>query len=276
VSGDFISERDAPVPYLRENLWGYGKRLRFVDGAVQQTFPGRKRSDIRVLDVGCGNGSQLAIPLSGGGYQVTGVDPHLASIERGRRLAPAVRFVHGMVSHLPPSKFDCVIISEVLEHLDAPEVLLGSALPYLAHPGVLIITVPNGYGEFELDRRLYRGLRMDKLVAWLYSLSRRGEHKVYIAGSDDETPHVQRFTVSQLRKLFDRSHLQLIEARGTSMVSGPIVLHLLGRFESFVRLNAAAADYLPWLLASGWMFALKLATQPASQEASCNRPDGAV
>ena len=53
--------------------------------------------------------------------------------------------------------------------------------------------------------------------------------------------------------------LQLIEARGTSMVSGPIALHLLGRFESFVRLNAAAADYLPWSLASGWMFALKFA-----------------
>jgi SAM-dependent methyltransferase len=264
VSVDRISEGDAPAPYLRENLWGYGKRLRFVDGVVQQTFPGRKRSDIRVLDVGCGNGSQLAIPLSGGGYQVTGVDPHLPSIERGRRLAPAVRFVHGMVSHLPPSEFDCVIISEVLEHLDAPEVLLASALPYLAHSGVLIITVPNGYGEFELDLRLYRGLRMDKLLARLYSLSRGGEDKVYIAGSDDETPHVQRFTVSQLRKLFDRSHLQLIEARGTSMMSGPIVLHLLGRFENFVRLNAAAADYLPWSLASGWMFALKLATQPTN------------
>jgi len=273
---DLISERDAPAPYLRENLWGYGRRLRFVDGVVQQTFPGRKRSDIRVLDIGCGNGSQLAIPLSGGGYEVTGVDPHLPSIERGRRLAPAVRFVHGMASHLPPGKFDCVIISEVLEHLDAPAVLLSSAIRYLAHPGVLIITVPNGYGEFELDRRLYRRLRMDRLTARLYSLSRGREDKLYIAGSDDETPHIQRFTASRLRKLFDRSHLQLIEARGTSMMSGPIVLHLLGRFESFVRLNAAAADYLPWSLASGWMFALKLATQPTSHEAPCNRPDGVV
>jgi SAM-dependent methyltransferase len=181
-----------------------------------------------------------------------------------------------MVSDLPPSKFDCVIISEVLEHLDAPEVLLASALAYLAHSGVLIITVPNGYGEFEWDLRLYRRLRMDKLAARLYSLSRRRADKVYIAGSDDATPHVQRFTVSQLRKLFDRSHLQLIEARGTSMMSGPIVLHLLGRFESFVRLNAASADYLPWSLASGWMFALKLATQPTSHQASCKRPDGAV
>jgi SAM-dependent methyltransferase len=276
VSVDVISEKDAPIPYLRENLWGYGKRLRFVDGVVLQAFLGRRRSDIRVLDIGCGNGSQLAIPLSAGGYQVTGVDPHLPSIERGRQLAPAVRFVHGMVSHIPPSKFDCVIISEVLEHLDAPEALLASALPYLADSGVLIVTVPNGFGEFELDLRLYRRLRMDKLVALLYALSSGWEDKVYIAGSDDETPHVQRFTVSKLRELFDRSHLQLMVARGTSMMSGPIVLHLLGRFESFVRLNAAVADYLPWSLASGWMFALKLATQPASCEDSSNRTDGVV
>lgn len=237
-------------------------------------FPGRKRSDIRVLDVGCGNGSQLAIPLSNGGYQVTGVDPHLPSIERGCRFASAVKFVHGVVSHLPPSKFDCIIVSEVLEHLDAPEDLLDATLPYLAQSGVLIITVPNGYGEFELDQWLYRGLRMDKLVARLYSLSRANQESVYIAGSDDETPHIQRFTVSQLRELFDRSHLQLIEARGTSMMSGPIVLHLLGRFESFVRLNAAAADHLPWSLASGWMFALKLSVQSTSDEASIKRPDG--
>jgi len=243
---------------------------------MQQAFPGRKRCDLRVLDVGCGNGSQLAVPLSDGGYQVTGVDPHLQSIERGRRLAPAVRFFHGPVSNLPPSKFDCVIISEVLEHLDAPEALLASALPYLAQSGILIITVPNGYGEFELDLRLYRALRMDKLVAWLSSLSRSGRDRVYVASSDDETPHVQRFTVSHLRKLFDRNNLQLVEARGTSMMSGPIVLHLLGRFESFVRLNAAVADYLPWSLAAGWMFALKLATAPTRCETSFDRSDGAV
>jgi SAM-dependent methyltransferase len=175
-------------------------------------------------------------------------------------LAPAVSFVHGVVSSLPSSKFDCVIISEVLEHLDAPEVLVSAALPYLAPSGVLIITVPNGYGEFEFDLRLYRALRMDKLVKRLYSLLRGADAKGYIAGSDDESPHVQRFTVSDVRKLFERNNLQLLEARGTSIMSGPIVLHLLGRFQSFVRLNAAAADYLPWSLASGWLFALKRAS----------------
>jgi 2-polyprenyl-3-methyl-5-hydroxy-6-metoxy-1,4-benzoquinol methylase len=252
-----MSDGFARAPHLKENLWGYGKRLRFVDAAIRRKFPGKQRSDLSLLDLGCGNGSQLAIPLAGAGYQVTGVDPHLPSIEHGRQLAPKISFIHGSVTELPPRRFDCVVISEVLEHLDSPEVLLSMVLPYLAESGVLIVTVPNGYGEFELDARLYRALRADKLVAWLYRVTRRNRGKHYIASSEDETPHVQRFTLSRLRKIFDRNNLLLLHARGTSIASGPFVLHLLGRFDAFVRLNAAIADYVPLSLASGWMFELR-------------------
>jgi SAM-dependent methyltransferase len=254
---NLMSERDAQAPYLRENLWGYGKRLRFVDGAVQREFPGRKRCELRVLDIGCGNGSQLAIPLADGGYQVTAVDPHQPSIQRGRRLAPGVNFHHGVVSDLPLSKFDCVIISEVLEHLDAPEVLLGMALPYLAKSGILIVTVPNGYGEFELDRRSYQALHVDKLVAWLRSEFKNDQYGEGFAGSDDKSPHLQRFTVSGLCKIFEQNDLLLVESRGMSLASGPFIAHLFGKFEIFIRLNAAIADHLPLSLVAGWMFCLR-------------------
>jgi 2-polyprenyl-3-methyl-5-hydroxy-6-metoxy-1,4-benzoquinol methylase len=257
VSVNSMSENNTRGPYLRENLWGYGKRLRFVDAAIKCAFPIRERCDITILDLGCGNGSQLAIPLAAAGYRVTGVDPHLPSIKRGRNLVPTITFIHGPLSELPPRKFDCVIISEVLEHLDTPEVILGNALPYLAESGILIITVPNGYGEFEVDWRLYRALRADKMAGWLYRISSRNVGTEYIASSDDESPHVQRFTLSRLRKMFERNHLLLIESRGTSIASGPFVLHLLGRFDIFVRLNAAIADHVPLSLASGWMFVLR-------------------
>ena len=254
-------ESNVRTPYLRENLWGYGKRLRFVDGAIQREFPGRKRSDLRILDIGCGNGSQLAIPLADGGYDVTAVDSHQPSIQRGRRLGPAVKFHHGVVSDLPLSKFDCVIISEVLEHLAAPEQLLGMALPYLAEPGILIITVPNGYGEFEWDQRFYSALHIDKLVGWLRSIFQRSKQNEDFGGSDDESPHLQRFTLPSLYKMFDRHHLLPIEARGTSLLSGPFVAHLFGNFELFIRLNAAIADHLPLSLVAGWMFALRRARE---------------
>ena len=253
------SERDAEAPYLQENLWGYGKRLSFVDGVVQREFAGRKRCDLRVLDVGCGNGSQLAIPLAEAAYQVTAVDPHEPSIRHGRKLTSAVKFFQGVVSDLPPGKFDCVIISEVLEHLEVPEQLLSTALPYLADSGILIITVPNGYGEFELDRQSYRALHVDKLVAWLCAVLKTDQTREPLAGSDEESPHVQRFTLSRLHKMFAQSNLLLIDARGTSLLSGPFALHLFGRSETFIHLNAAMADRLPLSLAAGWMFSLRLA-----------------
>jgi SAM-dependent methyltransferase len=247
-----MSEGNARAPHLHENLWGYGKRLRFVDGAIQRGFPEKKRHELRVLDVGCGNGSQLAIPLAQGGYQVIAVDPHGPSIQYGRRLTSDVSFHHGFVTDLPPGKFDCVIISEVLEHLDVPEQLLDAALPYLAEHGVLIITVPNGYGEFELDQRLYKALRVGKLAACL----RRSRNQQQ-GGSNDESPHIQQFSLSRLHELFSRKNLRLVETRGTSVISGPFVAHLLGKLRIFIHLNVAAADYLPLPLVSGWMFVLR-------------------
>ena len=262
VSVDSMPEGNARTPYLPENLWGYGKRLRFVDQSMQREFPGRNRCELSVLDLGCGNGSQLAIPLADAGYRVTAIDPHWPSIERGRRLSSAVTFLHGVLGDLSLSKFDCVIISEVLEHLDAPEALLSMAVPHLTEAGILIITVPNGYGEFELDRGLYRALHVDKLIAWLWSVFKGDLYDEIVAGSDDESPHIQRFTLPRLREIFKRNRLLLVEERGTSLASGPFVLHLLGRFETFVRLNVAIVDRLPLSLASGWMFCLRLNQSP--------------
>jgi SAM-dependent methyltransferase len=235
-----------------------------VDGAIQREFPGKKRSELKILDVGCGNGSQLAIPLGDGGYDVTAIDPHQPSIQRGRSLGPAVKFHHGVVSDLPLSKFDCVIISEVLEHLAAPDLLLGMALPYLAEPGIFIITVPNGYGEFEWDQRFYHAFHVDKMIRWLRSIFQRGRQKEDFGGSDEESPHLQRFTLRSLYEMFHRHHLLLVEARGTSLLSGPFVAHLFGNSDLFIRLNAAIADHLPLSLISGWMFALRRARESGS------------
>jgi SAM-dependent methyltransferase len=254
-----MAEMDARAPYLPENLWGYGKRLQFVDSAIRREFPGKKRSELSVLDIGGGNGSQLAIPLADSGYQVTATDPHQPSIERGRAFATAVEFHHGSVSDLSPTKFDCLIISEVLEHLHDPELLLRLALPYLSESGILVITVPNGYGEFELDRRLYRALQADKMAGWLRSMFKRGQNAAGIAGSDDNSPHVQRFTLSSINSMFISNHLQVLEARATSAVSGPFIAHLFGKSQIFARMNASVSDHLPLPFVAGWMFCLRRA-----------------
>jgi SAM-dependent methyltransferase len=59
----------------------------------------------RVLDVGCGTGT-FAMLLAGRGFEVTGVDPALASLDvaRGKPGVDRVRWIHGDATSLPPAR----------------------------------------------------------------------------------------------------------------------------------------------------------------------------
>ena len=55
--------------------------------------------------------------------------------------------------------FGALICSEVLEHLDDPESVVSKAYSVLKLGGVLIATVPNGYGPWELSVKVASKLR---------------------------------------------------------------------------------------------------------------------
>lgn len=241
----------------RENLWGYAKRLRFVRGVIADAFPERKASELRVLDVGCGNGSELALPLMRDGFQVVGVDLDERSIEHARSLmkgALNARFVCGRVEELARERaFDIVILSEVLEHTTEPRELLAASIPHLAEEGVMIVTVPNGYGEFEMDSWMFRALRLQRVVDAL------ARNKVEVVGATDnqESGHVQFFTQRRLKSLFAECGLKVFRESGGSLLCGPVAGHVLGRSENFIRWNARVTDRLPLLFSSSWYFALR-------------------
>lgn len=246
-----------PEAVERENLWGYVKRLRFVRKAIKEAFPQRPPYTLRVLDAGCGNGTQLALPLIKEGFNLTGVDTDKRSIEHARRLsagAANAKFFSQKVEDLPAEElFDVVILSEVLEHLAEPRALLMTCIERLRPEGILLVTVPNGYGEFELDSWLFRTLRLQNVVN---ALTR--EASVAVAATDNqESGHVQFFTRSRLQKLFADCGLKVFLEGASSLFSGPIVGHTLGRFPGFIEWNARAADQLPKVLSSGWFFALR-------------------
>src|SRR6476646_9291561 len=66
---------------VAETLYGVNKRARWVAEAVS------KFDNPDILDVGCGTGELLAIPIARRGYRVTGTDFHLPSIEHARAVA---------------------------------------------------------------------------------------------------------------------------------------------------------------------------------------------
>src|SRR5215207_3613525 len=150
-----------------ENLWAYLKRLRFVQQVITDSFSDRAADSLRVLDVGCGNGSELALPLALLGFQVTGIDIHAPSVEHARQLGVDVTnlsYVCGRVEELKSPPYDMVILSEVLEHLSEPRFLLLAAIEHLNKNGIIIVTVPNGYGEFEIDSWFFRVFRLQRIV----------------------------------------------------------------------------------------------------------------
>ena len=238
-----------------ENLWGYQKRLRFVRSVIEDNFPSRDLSTIRVIDIGCGNGSQLALPLARRGLNVTGVDPDESSISHANRLAkniPSARFLCASIEDVAEN-FDVVILSEVLEHVENPSHLLKEGERLLKFGGVVIVTTPNGYGEFELDSWLFGVLRMQRLVDRLVS------HKSDVLGSTDneESGHIQFFTRSRLYRIFRECGLTVWRESAASLFAGPFAGHLLARSSRFIQWNSQVTDRLPMAFASGWYFALR-------------------
>ena len=266
----------AMEPVVIENLWGYAKRLRFVQHSIAETYPAAAAECLRILDVGCGNGAHLALPLARQGYQVTGIDTDARSIQRALALSgnrENAQFVCGTIDDLNAGLFDIVILSEVLEHVQDPEALLRASLRHLKRAGVAIVTVPNGYGEFEIDSWFFRTFRLQALV----DLMKRNKtlqavadkaptHPGEMAATEnEESGHVQFFTIRRLRKLFASCSLTVFREGAASLLAGPVIAYTLARSPRFIEWNARITDHLPLFLASGLYFALRKDGQEVSQ-----------
>ncbi len=247
----------------RENLWAYEKRLAFVQGVIRNNFPSKDPATIQILDVGCGNGSQLSLRLAHLGFDVTGIDPDDSSIAHALRLAentPQARFLRASVEDVEDT-FDVVILSEVLEHVKEPETLLRAAVRLLKPPGIVIVTTPNGFGEFEIDSWLFRVFGMRHIVDRFATK----ESRTIASTDNDHSCHVQFFTRGRLYRIFRECGLAVWREGAASLFAGPFAGHSLARSSRFISWNARVTDRLPMSLASGWYFALRFAKQSESQ-----------
>jgi ubiquinone/menaquinone biosynthesis C-methylase UbiE len=100
----------------------------------------------RVLDVGLGNGYFID-KIRQLGYQAVGLDLSEANIDKLRkRLDSSVELMIGNINRMPfpEASFDCVVVSEILEHLSDVDLhqALDEVRRCLKVGGVVIITVP--------------------------------------------------------------------------------------------------------------------------------------
>lgn len=124
-------------------------RLEYITSKIKENFSVNNKLDkLKILDAGCGGGL-LSIPLSRLGANIHGVDLGKENIEAAKLKASReslnVNFETKDISRLveDKAKYDVVICSEVLEHVDNVQEFISSLAKLVNKDGILIMTTLN-------------------------------------------------------------------------------------------------------------------------------------
>jgi SAM-dependent methyltransferase len=240
---------------LPEDSYGRAKRLDFICASIRTARPHA------ILDIGCGTGTQLTVPLAAvfPRIAIVGVDENQRSLAWARAHAVPDNLTFAAPSMLAPDRrFELVIASEVLEHVADPLDFLRQLAARVAPEGRLVLTVPNGYGAFEWMALAEVLLNLSGIQALLRRL--KGGHKEEIEPVPltlANSPHVNFFSFRELTRLFAAAGLAVERYRPRTVLCGYLLDSLL-RHHRLVAWNARLADRLPAWCASDWMFELRV------------------
>lgn len=238
------------------------KRLDFIQNNLNK-LGDRK---LKVLDVGCGNGN-ISRYIGSKGHDVLGIDISEATICKAISLTdmPNVRFKNIAAEELIAASeiFDLVICSEVIEHLDTPSIVVEALSVLINKNGILIVTVPNGFGPRELF--ITKPLQWMKSKApFVYGAVNSFKKALGFSGatvqSDAENlTHVQFFTKRSLISLISQNGLKLVQFRPSNFIEGVFPYSLIAkRSNKLQSLDCWMADQLPDQMASGFMSAWQI------------------
>jgi SAM-dependent methyltransferase len=213
-----------------------------------------------VLDIGCGTGN-ITIPLAlARNANITGLDFNLPNIEvcKSRNTFENAQFHHGDLNTYDLKKFDFLIFTEVLEHIPNYDPTLKYLADNMKDDAQVLITIPNGWGPFEICMWPLYFLRKIGLNGFIRKIKDLLGKKEPYATNQEEDPHVNFFTIPSFRRAMKRNGLRVV-AIEKAYVFSPIIETYL----PFVSLKTIAkwdnrlARILPRFLASGWFFAVE-------------------
>jgi SAM-dependent methyltransferase len=242
-----------------EDIFGNTKKLRFILRTIED-HRAKLGRDVAVLDFGCGNAAAVGQYLIGEGVRYVGVDFHEPSLSYARdRFAGVDAEFRDTV---PTDRtFDVVVYADVLEHVPNPLGVVTEHARLLAPDGIMIGSVPNGYGPCETEKfidrhlRLYKTLRFAKRTA-LRLAGRPPKDDVHIP-YNLESGHIIFFTMRSLRRMAADAGLRIVRFDHGGFVGADLTGSTIFASRSFVDWNIRAADRLPSWAVSTWYFVLQ-------------------
>lgn len=256
-----------PVGVLpSEDIFGNTKKLRFVLESLECHAQHLGRPPV-VLDFGCGNAAAAGQYLADGRRRYYGVDIHEPSLEHARRICTRENTFFGQ--EIPKGiAFDVLVYADVIEHLDDPYDVLQEHVRLLAPDGILVGSVPNGYGPCEMEKWISRKLRLFEVARTTYRTGKRllGQplpQKSYISYNSD-SGHVQFFTLASLKALADRLGMKIRRFAHGGFVGADLTGSTIFASNRFVNWNVSVSDVLPSHVVSTWYFEMVQSNRPAS------------
>lgn len=162
----------------------------------------RELRPLRVLDLGCGNGS-LCCVIRDAGFQVDGCDVSEQGIQQARAARPDIPYVCMSIYDEPPQhwlgQFDVIVSTEVIEHLYDPRAMPRLVTRLLRPGGVMLVTTPyHGY---------LKNLALSLLNKW-------DQHHTpfWLHG------HIKFWSRKTLTQLFEEEGLQFISFKGLGRI----------------------------------------------------------
>jgi SAM-dependent methyltransferase len=229
VAGDY-QYRALHSGHPMQRFWHRGKLV-----MIDQLIRPHLSAGSRLLEIGCGAGNLLLQATVAGSYPValdlsmqalTFVRSRLKEIESTVDVPSGFSCTQAIGEYLPfeEDSFDCVLLSEVIEHLEAPQISIREAMRALCPGGRLLITTPN-----------YRSFW--PLMEWAVD---RMNMAPKMAGEQ----HISRFHPSSLKKMLVEAGLSM-EYAGSIYSLSPF-LSLISSEQANHQLQRELRGRSPW------------------------------
>ena len=240
------------------------RKLDFIVEQIERRAEFQDKKNIKILDIGCGRGN-ISLPLASLGYQVLGIDLDTNSIEevKNRNNFNNAQFRVQDASTLDiDEKYDFIIASEVVEHIEEPTEFLKSLKNILKQKGFLIVTIPNGKSLEERIRKFTTHNKGGQKIKKTIKQKIKREETIQ---TQADSPHLHFFSLKKFEKLIIDAGYDIIACKNqASMFKETYYLFLrfiLKRgsfvFKFFNKIDNFLADMTPQSMADGWMFVVK-------------------